>query len=54
MPKDCPRRQDGSGAIGSETWGLVPIDAPGRRVRCLRTVHPDDRANEVSLIAEET
>jgi hypothetical protein len=30
--------------------GLVPIDAPERRVRCLRTVHPDNRANEVSWV----
>jgi hypothetical protein len=31
------------------TPGLVSIDAPERRVRCLRTVHPDNRANEMSL-----
>jgi len=28
----------------------VPIDAPERGVRCSRTVHPDDRANEMSLV----
>ena len=30
--------------------GLVPIGAPERRLRCLRTVHPDNRANEVSMV----
>jgi hypothetical protein len=40
----------GDGEYVPARWtGLVPIDAPERRVRCLRTVHPDNRANEVGV-----
>ena len=55
MPEDRPpARHERNESIGRETWGLVPSAASGTRAaRRLRTVHPDDRANELSLIAEE-